>query len=194
MAEIDLSLASDPAGASDALPPLVRIDQHSKTLDRAVRLTQMADAKTAPILALQATLAAVTVSQASDIGRIMDFGEHPYTTALALLVMLAYVGTALFACVLGVLVFVPRAPRISPAGPDEPLSLVYFDDISRVPFEAFRAKALTVGRDAFEEDILQQVHIVSGVASRKMSLVRIALLATLFAFLAWLPLMAWARA
>jgi hypothetical protein len=128
------------AASTEVLVPiLARLDQHSKTLDRAVRLTQMADAKTAPVLALQATLAAVTVSQSAAVGELMDLGDHPdWWVALSGLTLMAYVVMALVACVLGILVYLPRAPRALRETHQEARSLVYFDDIRRIPAKVFR--------------------------------------------------------
>jgi hypothetical protein len=39
-----------------------RIEHHTRTLDRVIRMTQMADQKVAPVLALHVSLAAVTVT------------------------------------------------------------------------------------------------------------------------------------
>ncbi|MBI2766677.1 MAG: hypothetical protein HYX53_12315 [Chloroflexi bacterium] len=182
-------------GRPETLPALQRIDQYAKALDRAVQLTQIADAKAAPVLALQATLAAVTVSQSSAVGQLLDAGQHSgFVIVLAAVLLLAYAGTGIFAGVLGVLVYLPRAPRPGQAGRSEPASLIYFDDIRRMPRDLFLQRASQQEFAAFERDIMTQVHTVSGVAALKMGYVRAALLATIVTFAAWLPLIAWAQA
>lgn len=181
--------------ASKTVPALTRIDQHAKTLDRAVHLTQMADAKTAPVLALQATLAAVTVSQSNAVGQLLNPDQHSLALVIfAGFVLALYACTALLSCILGVLVYLPRAPRAGNVERHDPVSLVYFDDIRRMSKDSFREKATAVAMDEFEQDILSQVHTVSGVAALKMAYVRLALFATIVCFLSWLPLVAWAQA
>src|ERR1035437_6531128 len=54
-----------------------RIEHHTRTLDRAIQITQMADAKVAPVLALHVSLAAVTVTQASGLGELLRANGYP---------------------------------------------------------------------------------------------------------------------
>jgi hypothetical protein len=177
------------------LPALQRIDQYAKALDRAVQLTQIADAKAAPVLALQATLAAVTVSQSSAVGQLLNADNHDVLlVAFAAVLLCVYAGTAIFAGVLGVLVYLPRAPRPGNSERSAPGSLIYFDDIRRMPRDVFVQRASEQEFAAFERDIMTQVHTVSGVAALKMGYVRVALLMTIVTFAAWLPLIAWAQA
>ena len=71
----------------DRIPPVERIEHHTRTLDRNILLTYMADAKAAPVLALHATLAAIAVSQTAEVRRLVDRGG-PTTVAAGLLLAL----------------------------------------------------------------------------------------------------------
>ena len=175
----------------DRIPPVERIEHHTRTLDRNILLTYMADAKAAPVLALHATLAAIAVSQTAEVRRLVDRGG-PTTLAAGLLLAL-YVLTSAGSFLLSMFVYMPRAPHPG-ARARHGHSLVYFDDIPATPLDEFRERSRTTGATELEEDILRQVHTVAGIAARKMRLVQHSLLASGGAIAAWLVLMVWARA
>jgi hypothetical protein len=138
------------------------------------------------------------VSQSGALGDLLDLKVHSDAlVALAGLLIAAYVAMALIAVILGIFVYLPRAPRTSLVHHHEgapPTSLVYFDDIRRISLDEYRQRTIDISARDLEQDILRQVHTVSGVAAVKMGYVRYALLSTIGAFLAWLPLIAWAQA
>src|SRR5690348_16607287 len=75
-----------------------RIEHHTRTLDRAIRITQMADAKVAPVLALHVSLAAIAVTQGGDIGRLLQgIGHTPAARMAAWGFLAVYAAAALVA-------------------------------------------------------------------------------------------------
>ena len=173
--------------------PEDRIEHHTRTLDRAIQLTFIADAKAAPILALQATLAAVSVSQLSPILDLLSPSHHTGGAIVgAWLLFAAYAATALVALTLASLVFLPRANR-SPQRSDEDRSLVFFEDIRSLPEEEFRRRSKLLREEQLEDDLLTQVYAVSSIASAKFSHVMSAYLASAAGLCLWLALMVWAR-
>ena len=175
------------------LGPEDRIEHHTRTLDRAIQLTFIADAKAAPVLALQATLAAVTVSQIGSLGELFDGSNHSAGgVALAWVLLAGYVATAAVAWVLASLVFVPRAPRRN-ATPPESRSRVYFDDIRATPAADFRERGKLIHEEELEDDLLTQVHVVSTIAGVKFAQVQRAFIASAASLVFWLTLLIWAR-
>ena len=178
---------------SGLIGPEDRIEHHTRTLDRAIQLTFIADAKAAPVLALQATLAAVTVSQLSPILDLLSPGQHGALAAAgAWLLFAAYAGTALVALVLASLVFLPRTGRAQPV-PAERRSLVYFEDIRSLGEPEFRRRSKLLREEELEDDLLTQVYAVSGIAAAKFSHVMSAYLTSAAGLSLWLTLMVWAR-
>jgi len=180
-----------PSPGGDAIPPVERIEHHTRTLDRNILLTYMADAKAAPILALHATLAAIAVSQTPEVRRLLERDGAAGLAAGLLLALYALTSAGSF--VLSMLVYMPRAPHPG-ARARHGHSLVYFDDIQATPADEFLERSRTVRPADLEDDVLRQVHTVAAIAARKMRFVQHSFLASGATLAAWLVLMVWARA
>lgn len=160
-----------------------RIEHHTRTFDRAVRITQMADAKVAPVLALHVSLAAVTVTQAIGLGD----GHGAMAAATGWALLLAYVALSMVATVYVAAVYVPTAPRRGAARTHHQ-SLFYFDDIQAMPVDEFEARSIRIDLAVAERDVIRQAHTVSRIASQKLVGVQRAFLFSALTLVAWLPL------
>ena len=166
-----------------------RIEHHSRTLDRAIRITQMADAKVAPVLALHVSLAAVSVTQSSGLGNLLFADRHsPAMAALGWLLLTAYGLASATAAFYVTAVYVPTAPRRGASRTHEH-SLFYFDDIQAMPIAEFEERSLEFDIEVAERDVIRQAHTVSKIASDKLLGVQRAYLFSAATLLAWLPLM-----
>lgn len=165
-----------------------RIEHHSRTLDRAIRITQMADAKVAPVLALHVSLAAVTVTQSSGLGDLLFADGHSAAMAAAgwLLLALYAVASAIAAFYVTV-VYVPTAPRRGAARTHEN-SLFYFDDIQAMAIDDFEQRSIDLDIELAERDVIRQAHTVSKIASDKLLGVQRAYMFSAATLLAWMPL------
>jgi len=162
-----------------------RIEHHTRTLDRAVRMTQLADGKVAPILALHASLAAVTVTQSAGVGALLTADGHTVgIAALAWALFALYAACSLAATWHVARVYVPTAPSERQHGS----SLFYFDDIRAMGLERFQALSRAVNWESLERDVLNQTFVVCAVASRKLRGVQRAYLFSALVLAAWLPL------
>src|SRR5262249_15479159 len=124
-----------------------RIEHHTRTLDRAIRITQMADAKVAPVLALHVSLAAIAVTQGGGIGRLLQGVGHTFAaTWVAWMLLIVYVVAALVASFFVIVVYVPTAPRRG-AARTHMNSLFYFDDIQDMPVEEFEYRSVRMDLD-----------------------------------------------
>lgn len=162
-----------------------RIEHHTRTLDRAVRMTQLADGKVAPILALHASLAAVTVTQSSGIGALLTADGHaPGMAVLAWALLVLYAVSSLVATWHVARVYVPTAPNERAHGD----SVFYFDDIRAMGMARYQERSRTATWDELEDDVLNQTFVVCSVASRKLRGVQRAYIFSALALAAWLPL------
>lgn len=177
----------------EALDQRTRIDLHNRSLDRAVWMTQMADGKAAPILALHVSLAAVTVTQMGSLGDVLTGGgPGAVATAAAWPAFAVYAVCSLLAVVQAMLVYLPAGRRVQPLG--KVPSVIYFDDIQSVGRGEFIGRAMGLSFDLTEVDVLEQVHAVSTLASAKFAGVRRAFFMSAIALAAWLLLIAVAHA
>ncbi|MFN0096329.1 MAG: Pycsar system effector family protein [Dehalococcoidia bacterium] len=165
-----------------------RIESHTRTLDRAIRMTQMADQKAAPVLALHVSLAAVTVSQSGQLGAVLRADGHTeWLAGAGWALLLAYACAALLAAWYIVIIYVPTAPRRG-AARTHLGSIFYFDDIQAMPVDEFERLSIDMDIDNAERDVIRQVHTVSTIASTKLVGVQRAFFWSALALGAWLPL------
>lgn len=171
-----------------------RIEHATRTLDRAVRMTQMADAKVAPVLALHATLAAVTVSQSAGLGDVLTADSVAvWRTAAAWGTLAAYIALSLLAFRQVAIVYIPTAP-VRGRRKHHGHSLFYFDDIQSMDYIEFAARSKTVDLDALEEDVLHQVHVVSSISASKLGRVQTAYTFSGLTLISWMVFMVVTRA
>ncbi len=159
-----------------------RTSDYLRTLDRMIRLTSLADSKAAPLLAAQATLAAVTATQLHKMVDLVRDGAVGEIIAVALF-GLVYVACTAISTMLTLQVFLPKnAPGQG--------SLLFFADIASMPLEEFVERSMALRDEEMERDALEQTHIVARLASAKLQQVRWALFIMIGALAAWLGLMA----
>lgn len=176
-----LPFASDPSQVSvDA-----RLRLHVATLDRTITFTRHADTKAAPLLALQATLAAATVAQTRDISNLLG-GSLTLHSGLSWLCLVGYAALAAVSLLLAIRVFIPATPRTGG-------SIVYFEDIRGMPRDRFIEAGMEEPGEELVTDILTQIHVVSTIASRKFAWLRISFIAMLGSLAFWLLLIMAAR-
>jgi hypothetical protein len=170
-----------------------RIEHHTRTLDRAIRITQMADAKVAPVLALHVSLAAIAVTQGGELGRLLRGMGHPVALAICAWVLLfVYVVAALVASFFVIVVYVPTAPRRG-AARTHANSIFYFDDVQAMPVDDFETRSIRMDIDVAERDVIRQAHTVSRIASDKLIGVQRAYLFSAVALFAWMLLILLAK-
>ena len=85
---------------------------------------------------------------------------------------------------LAALVYMPANPRTGK-------SLIYFEDISHMEYGKFEAQAKVMKLDHIESQLLNQIHRVSQIVSKKMYRVRWAFILTGPSGVLWLVLMVW---
>lgn len=148
----------------------------------------MSDAKVAPVLALHVSLAAVAVTQGSEVGRLLRGEGHAAFATMAGWVLLGlYMVTALVASFFVVVVYVPTAPKRG-AARTHMNSLFYFDDIQAMTADDFEHRSIHMDIDVAERDVIRQAHTVSRIASEKLIGVQRAYLFSAIALFAWMLL------
>jgi hypothetical protein len=145
------------------------------------------------VLALQATLAAVTVSQVSSLVELLDGSRHDAAaTVAAWFLVMAYAVFATIGFFLAALVFLPQSARRGKL-PVEARSLVYFEDIRSTSPEEFRRRGKLLRALDLEDDLLDQAHVVSTIAASKFANVRRAYYVSGVSLVLWLGVLVWAR-
>ena len=161
-----------------------RLRLHYESLSRAIGFTRAADAKAAPILALQVALAGTLAARMEGLRLILT--ASPFGAEAIALAALSVVYIILLVSSMGLAawVYIPRNPRTC-------RSLIYFEDIAALEVDAFVER--TRGMDAanIELQLLEQVHAVSKIASKKMRLARWSYWLGGPSVLLWVVLLAW---
>jgi Pycsar effector protein len=168
-----------------ALPIGERIDGHLAGLDRMIRLTALSDTKAAPIVAVNATIAAVSVTQVGNLQNLLKDAQTVQVVSVWALVAV-YLLFASISVVTAVRIFLPR---------DKPgrRSVLYFADVARMPLEEFIVSSTMQTAEDLERDALEQQHAVALVVAGKFERVRLAFITMLAAIAAWIGIVALAN-
>lgn len=161
-----------------------RLKSHYESLARAIRFVRSADAKAAPVLGLQIALVGTLGARFEKLWGIV--GRFPWETESAVLALLLvlYCSLAIMVVVLAARVYMPTNPRTGK-------SIIYFEDISAMEYEAFEAQAKKMSPEEIECQLLDQIYRVSQIVSTKMYRVRWAFILTAPSSILWLVLLVW---
>ena len=121
-------------------------------------LTQLADGKAAPLLALQATVAAVTLSLLGDFETVFDPDNGALAVTGALLLLATYAASSVIVLALTLAVYFPIVKRGSG-------SVFFFEDVRHTEWEEYRERAGTLSLEGAEDEILRQMHRASKITS-----------------------------
>jgi len=154
-------------------------------LERITYLTQLADGKAAPLLALQATLAAVTVASADNFAGLFGGPALVAQTGAALLIGV-YASSAAVVLALTLSVYFPVLSRGHG-------SVLFFEDVRHMPFEQYARQTRSLTENEVEDDLMNMIHASSAIASTKFHQLRWAYVLSAISLATWLPLMGWAN-
>ena len=161
-----------------------RLRSHYESLSRVIRFTRTADAKAAPVLALQVALLGALATRLAELHSIIAGG--PWDVERTAVIGLTIIYGFLLAIVIGLTVWV-YMPMNAKTGE----SLIFFEDIAAMEWADFQLAARNMSHDLIERQLIHQIYVVSGVASVKIRRVRWAIIMSLPAILAWFALLAW---
>ena len=163
-----------------------RLRSHYESLSRVIRFTRTADAKAAPVLALQVALLGALTTRSEELYAIIANG--PWNVERMAVMGLAIVYGLLLTTVIGLaaLVYLPMNRKTGQ-------SLIFFEDVAAMEFEAFQSAARNMSHDLMERQLIDQIYRVSSVASIKMRRVRWAVILSLPAIAVWFVLVAWSN-
>ena len=161
-----------------------RLRSHYESLSRVIRFTRTADAKAAPVLALQVALLGALATRLAQLYSIIAGGPWDLERAAAIVLTIIYI--CLLAIVIGLAAWV-YMPMNAKTGN----SLIFFEDIEAMEWADFQSAARNMSHDLIERQLIHQIYVVAGVASVKMRRVRWAIIMSLPAILAWFALLAW---
>ena len=163
-----------------------RLRSHYESLARVIRFTRTADAKAAPLLALQVALLGALATRFEKLYAII--ANSPWdverVAVMGLTIVYGLLLTAVI--VLAALVYLPMNAKTG-------RSLIFFEDIARMEWEEFQSAARNMSHDLIERQLLHQIYVVARVASVKMRRVRWATIISLPSILAWFVLLAWSH-
>ena len=161
-----------------------RLRSHYESLSRVIRFTRTADAKAAPVLALQVALLGGLTTRFEDLYSII--GSEPWDAERGVVIGLAAIYGLLLSVVilLAAMVYMPMNARTD-------RSFIFFEDVAAMEFQEFQSRARNMSSSLIEHQLLDQVHRVSKIASTKMRRVRWAIVLSLPAIALWFVLLAW---
>ena len=154
-------------------------------IERIAYMTQLADGKAAPLLALQATLAAVLVSSADKFEGLFDSGQPALAQAGAAVLVAVYAVSAAIVLVLTLSVYFPVLSRGRG-------SVLFFEDVRHMDLDDYVERSRNLSHEEVEDDLLAMIHASSAIASSKFHKLRWAFALSAVSLATWLPLMAWA--
>ena len=161
-----------------------RLKSHYESLSRAIDFTRTADTKAAPVLLVQVALLGTLAARFDNLVAMLQRGGWSADSLLLVLVLLLYTLSVSASILAAANVYLPRSPRSDS-------SLIYFEDISAMTFDTFRAKSSRVDVETIELQLLDQIHRVSTIASAKMNRVRWAYYLGVPSLILWIGLLAW---
>ena len=138
-----------------------RLKSHYESLARAIEFTRMADAKAGPLLAAHVLMAGALATRFDNIGVIVTGGAGGVQQIALIAVLALYAALLAAAWIKAACVFIPDTPKTGQ-------SLIYFEDIGAMELGQFAEKSSRMDADEIERQLLQQIHAVSGIASKKM--------------------------
>ena len=161
-----------------------RLKSHYESLSRVIWFVRMSDAKAAPVLALQVALVGTLVARIDHL-RPIACGENGTAEQVGLISVAAlYVVLVLAAAGMAAWVFKPTHGRTCE-------SLIYFEDIAAISLDTFKGRSKNLSDEEIEDQLLQQVHAVSQIASTKMRRVDCAFVLSGLTVVLWLVLLGW---
>ena len=161
-----------------------RLKSHYESLQRAIRFTRTADTKAAPVIALQIALLGVLATRLERLLPIITQGQWD-AERVVLIVVAAFYGIATsWSIAIAAWVYVPRHGK---AGG----SLIYFEDIAAMGGRQFKERAMGMTPEEIEEQLLDQIYLVSRIASDKMRRVRCAFVASVPSGILGIALLGW---
>ena len=161
-----------------------RLNSHYESLSRCIAFTRAADAKAAPVLALQIAILGALAARFEKLIPVLLIESWCSEKAILWVTLGAYLIFMGAAVAVAARVYMPTHP---PTGE----SLIYFEDIAAMQREAFVKRAKEMSLDTIEEQLLSQIHTVSQIVSAKMRKVRCAFLLSGLSLLLGLTLLAW---
>lgn len=161
-----------------------RLNSHYESLSRCIAFTRSADAKAAPVLALQIAILGALAARFEKLIPALFAEPWCFERVVLWVVLLAYAGFLIATVLMAARVYMPTHPRTGQ-------SLIYFEDIAAIQSEAFVKRAKAMSPDTIEEQLLSQIHIVSKIVSDKMRRVRYAFLLSGLSLVLGLILLAW---
>jgi hypothetical protein len=154
-----------------------RLRSHYATYERVIGFTRVADVKAAPLLAFHSALIGVLVGESGSIVGTFEEASCSEEVGMAILIAI-YAATTLASLTSAALVYLPVTP---PANS----SLVYFEDIKAMKSDEFVGRSKALDSEMIEDHLLDQIHRVSAIASKKFARIRVSMLLAAPAFAAW---------
>ena len=142
-----------------------RLNSHYESLSRVIAFTRAADAKAAPVLALQIALLGALAARFEKLFLALSVESWNFDEAVLWVVLIAYALCMIATVSMAARVYIPVHPRTGE-------SLIYFEDIAAMRSGLFAQRAKEMSSDMIEEQLLSQIHTVSRIASLKMRRVR----------------------
>ncbi len=161
-----------------------RLNSHYESLSRCIAFTRTADAKAAPVLALQIAVLGALAARFEKLIPALLVESWSFERALLWVVLGIYLVFMGAAVAMAAWVYMPTHPRTGQ-------SLIYFEDIAAMRSEEFVKRSKEMSSDMIEEQLLSQIHIVSQIASAKMRRVQWAFWLSMPSLALGLTLLAW---
>ena len=163
-----------------------RLRSHYESLSRVIQFTRTADRKAAPVLALQIALAGTLAARLENL--TSDFVSNVWDPERVLICIAMVIYGLLAIAIVATMarVYLPISPRTGK-------SLIFFEDIATMCFDAFVQRAESASTDEIEHQLLDQIHRVSQIASAKMRRIRWALWLSGPSVILWIALLAWSN-
>lgn len=161
-----------------------RLKSHYESLQRAIRFTRTADTKAAPVIALQIALLGALATRFERLLPVITQGQWDAEGIALIVVAGIYSISAIVSVAIAAWVYVPVNRK---AGG----SLIYFEDIAAMDCRKFKERAMGMTPEEIEGQLLDQIYLVSRIASDKMRRVHCAFMASVPSGILGIALLGW---
>ena len=161
-----------------------RLKSHYESLQRAIRFTRTADTKAAPVVALQIALLGVLATRYERLLSVITQRQWDAEGVALVGVVILYGVATIGSIAIAAWVYIPANRKANG-------SLVYFEDIAAMGCQRFKDRSIRMTPEEIEEQLLDQIYRVSGIASDKMRRVRRAFALSGFSGILGIILLGW---
>lgn len=138
-------------------------EQLEKNLDRISEWIRSSDQKISIFLAFQA----LVLTQVLPFGYKIISNFYSFYPQYSLILIILGIFYLIFGVLIAGFSIIPKLEGISHKPENNKKSLLYFQDISLMKLESYKEKIKDITKEEYEDSLIQQIYVLSGIATKK---------------------------